>query len=139
MQRLIRFPVKGTFYYAATEAYNLELLQEGQLLTLKTEPENSYDRHAIQVWLPSTDEKHGYLLGYVPRVMSRSLNWQLQHQIIHNLAIIHCKRHGQYLEIDCILQLELAIVDFIFLQLSSSWSLQVARFKRMQRRLLSGK
>jgi hypothetical protein len=46
-------------------------LRPGDTLILKREPDNPYDRHAIQVlW-------QGQLLGYVPRRNNQALAWAL--------------------------------------------------------------
>lgn len=46
-------------------------LRPGDALTLKREPDNPHDRHAIQVlW-------QGQLLGYVPRQNNQALAWAL--------------------------------------------------------------
>ena len=74
MQRRIRFPIKGTYYYAAELAIDMGLLQQGTHLQLRFEPENLYDSYAIQVWLNNSNDEtlfnneperseQGYLLG----------------------------------------------------------------------------
>jgi 2-polyprenyl-6-methoxyphenol hydroxylase-like FAD-dependent oxidoreductase len=46
-------------------------LRPGDMLILKREPDNPYDRHAIQVlW-------QGQLLGYVPRRNNQALAWAM--------------------------------------------------------------
>ncbi len=46
-------------------------LRPGDTLTLRREPDNPYDRHAIQVlW-------QGQLLGYVPRRNNQALAWAM--------------------------------------------------------------
>ena len=62
-------------------------LRPGDMLILKREPDNPYDRHAIQVlW-------QGQLLGYVPRRNNQALAWAMdqnpqlsdQHNVERNL------------------------------------------------------
>ena len=50
-------------------------LRPGDTLILKREPDNPYDRHAIQVlW-------QGQLLGYVPRRNNQALAWALDQNL----------------------------------------------------------
>ena len=57
---LARTHVAGTAYYDAEAA--ADRLRPGQRLTLRRQPENRYDTHAIEILGPE-----GHKLGYVPR------------------------------------------------------------------------
>jgi len=150
MQRRIRFPIKGTYYYAAELAIDSGLLQQGNHLQLRSEPDNPYDRYAMQIWLDhSTDgsqfnseadkSEQGYLLRYVPKSMSRELNKQLQHYNAYNLDVIHLAKFGKSIEIDCVLQLEQPLLPFIYLNLLATLSKNVMSIKRWKRRFFSHK
>jgi len=82
-QYLKHFLVRGTQYYDLLKAW--DQLRIGQELTLKPEPDNPFDHHAIQIW-------HGeHMLGYVPRSenrhMSKLLNagWQPYEVLVQSL------------------------------------------------------
>lgn len=148
MQRRIRFPIKGTYYYAAELAIDMDLLQLGSHLQLRFEPENLYDANAIQIWLNNSDDKalfnsdsekseQGYLLGYVPKSMSRELNKQLHHYSAYSLDVINLAKFGKSIEIDCVLQLEQPLLPFIYLNLLATLSRNVMTFKRWKRRFFS--
>ncbi len=62
---LTHFHVAGTQYYDLLEAW--KDLKVGAELKLVTEPENRYDRHAVQVW------HQEFMLGYIPRSENRHM------------------------------------------------------------------
>jgi hypothetical protein len=79
-------PVKGVYFYETDAVENHGLLTPGAALILKPEPENEFDRHAVQIWLngfpnslPHSSPHSPCLLGYIPRSHSRRIAWLLQH------------------------------------------------------------
>ena len=144
MQRKVIFPIKGTFYYAADEALKSGFLDLQSHLLLKPEPNNEYDPYAIQIWLvPEQDNpasatlNHGgYLMGYIPRVMSKQLSLTLNAQPTIHLHITHLARSGKQIEIDCELTLTLPFWPFLILKLLSLWSLTTTKGKRLTKTLI---
>ena len=76
-------PVKGVYFYETDAVENHGLLTPGAIVTLKPEPENEFDRHAVQIWLNSSP----CLLGYIPRSHSRRIAWLLQHAQLKSAEI----------------------------------------------------
>lgn len=79
--------VKGTYYYSADQCESQGKLWAGKPLELRAEPDNEYDKFAVQVWLPKTDSQRAYLLGYLPRKHSQRLSTYLQRGWILNSKI----------------------------------------------------
>jgi hypothetical protein len=74
-----RFPIKGTYYYAAELAMTQHRLTTNATLQLQAEPDNLFDPYALQIWLPSHHPNlPGLLIGYVPRQLARMLHQTLQ-------------------------------------------------------------
>ncbi len=160
MHRQIKFPIKGTFYYAAELAMEQDLIDPETRLMFIAEPDNCYDQYAIQIWLPSqadtsittnssadastdTHAKPGYLLGYVPRTMSKQLSRILQAQPsleaepTLDLKVVHRARMGKRIEIDCLLSLEQSLLPYLYLASLSMLSIQLHNLKRFTRNLFN--
>lgn len=146
MHTFLQFPIKGSFYYSSNLAYDLDLLKPMTRLVLKAEPDNVYDLFARQVWLPTplkpaqqiqqnNENTEGYLLGYIPKVMTARLDELLKTHEIKSLKLHSCTRHGQYIELIATLELELSLMNFITLKFLALWSLEIAKFKTLRRRL----
>ncbi|MBN2864541.1 MAG: HIRAN domain-containing protein [Thiotrichales bacterium] len=69
MSHLYRFPIKGSYYYAADKAFTQQLLTVGNTLYLHPEPDNEHDGNALQIW--TQPNAQGYLIGYVPRQLAK--------------------------------------------------------------------
>lgn len=67
----LRFGIAGFSYYEGAIAF--KHLEIGTVLTLKREPTNTYDKHAIEIYY--NDLK----LGYVPKQESRKLSLLLKY------------------------------------------------------------
>ena len=67
----LRFSIAGFSYYEGAIAF--KSLEIGTTLTLKPEPTNTYDKHAIEIYF--NDLK----LGYVPKQESRKLSLLLKY------------------------------------------------------------
>lgn len=149
MLRTIRFPIKGTFYYAAELALESHLIQKNTLLYFKAEPDSAYDKNAIQIWLPthfhsaendppplllSTKHTptftHGLLIGYVPRLLAPTICKQLKHASTLNPQVIHRGKKGKIIEIDYELSLQTGWIANIQVQLISFWIRQTTRLKK---------
>ncbi len=76
-------PVKGVYFYETDAVENHGLLTPGAIVTLKPEPENKFDGHAVQIWLNGSS----CLLGYIPRSHSRRIAWLLQHAQLNTAEI----------------------------------------------------
>lgn len=137
MQRLIKFPIKGTYYYSAADALKLDCLNLNSQLSLIAEPDNYYDKFAIQIWLKiPQNQSNGYLLGYIPKVMSKRLSLYLKHAPAE-LQITHLAQRGKHIEIDCYLTIEEKLMPYLTLRFLGIWSLTLAKGKRIRRRLFS--
>ncbi len=56
MLQSYQLPIKGTFYYAAEIAFDENLLTSNTALQLLPEPDNGYDRYALQIFLPTMQD-----------------------------------------------------------------------------------
>lgn len=141
MQRTLNFPIKGTFYYSADLAMELDMLQQNALLHLVFEPENIYDEFAIQIWLdhsPTEDLKScDYLIGYVPKILSKPFNNLLVNYQVKSLNVSHLAKHGQFIEVDCRLVIEQPFMKFVYLFSLATLSQQTQFLKRLKRRWYS--
>lgn len=139
MSRQIQFPIKGTFYYSAELALDLDLVQQGTLLKFRAEPDNRFDQFAIQIWLPTKSEEteSGYLLGYVPKVMSKKLSLALQKKPHTGLNVTHIAQRGKYIEIDCLLSIQQPVLPHLYLSILSAFASKMHRLKRLTQNLLS--
>lgn len=64
--------IAGIQYYQAEQVW--KRLDQGEVLVLKREPKNQYDKQAIEVYW--RDQK----LGYLPRTQNYTINQMLQNQ-----------------------------------------------------------
>ena len=102
-------PIKGLHYYYAKDLWQAGLLTESSLLKLEPEPDNPYDRYAVQVYL-ATDLKTTEntteiatekptkqptpatnLLGYLPRQNAPWSHYLLTHHQIITVKIHQTK------------------------------------------------
>ncbi len=150
MLQSYQLPIKGTFYYAAEIAFDENLLTNNSVLQLLAEPDNGYDRHALQIFLPTTQDSSsnrvpsiealntdnpGLLLGYVPRQLSTIISRQLNSSCTYSLQVIHKARLGKRIEIECLLEMQLSWFTALNLRLRIIWVQQLNRLKRVQRYL----
>lgn len=141
-----QFPIKGTFYYAAEIAFDENLLTNNTALKLVAEPDNAYDRHALQIFLPTTQDSAnnapsidalntdtpGLLLGYVPRQLSPIISRQLKVPFTYSLQVIHRARLGKRIEIECLLETHLPWFTALNMRLLTIWVQQLKRLKKVQ-------
>lgn len=153
MKRCIQFPIKGSFYYSADMAMDLSLLHPGEPLKLQAEPDNIYDKNAVQIWLPKSIQacfedndsnknaiiSHGLLLGYVPRTLAPKITFYIQHQDPLEVTVRHCARLGKQIEIDCQLTINLAWLHYLNLMIHAKIVTQLHRLKRFKQRLFLNK
>lgn len=165
MKQEIRFPIKGTYYYSAGLAIELSLLPPLQTLNFELEPENYYDANAIQIFLPKLLQSHsttdnnssailqqttdnGLLLGYVPRLLAKRLNKQIQQQLVSRPQVCHCTKVGNLIEIDCRIEVDQALpnglpglvqarINYIQLFLLALFTSKIHNIKRWQRRFFT--
>lgn len=131
MNKLIHFPVKGTYYYAADVAIEQALIQPNVPLTFKSEPNNPYDKHAIQIWLPTQEQPtQGLLLGYVPRQLAPIIEHHLQKHPNLYPRVIHKASMGKTIEIDCALLLETTWQEQISLTITNFWVKVIHRLQK---------
>ncbi|BCN93895.1 hypothetical protein THMIRHAM_16800 [Thiomicrorhabdus immobilis] len=141
----MQFPIKGTFYYAADMAIELSLLAIDETLRFQLEPENPYDENAVQIWLPKAvhayiknhskqEMTHGLLLGYVPRSLAPKIASHVQHPESLDLRIKHYAKHGKQIEIDCLVTIDQAWLNYLSLLIHSKFISQIERFKRFKQR-----
>jgi hypothetical protein len=150
MLQSYQLPIKGTFYYAAEIAFDENLLTNNSVLQLRAEPDNGYDRHALQIFLPTTQDSSsnrvpssealnrdnpGLLLGYVPRQLSPIISRQLNSSCTYSLQVIHKARLGKRIEIECLLEMHLPWFTALNLRLLIIWVEQLKRLKRVRRYL----
>jgi len=69
----IRFNIAGFSYYEGAIAF--KKLKIGKVLTLKLDPTNTYDKHAVAIYYKD------YKLGYIPRDKNRQLSLLLAYDI----------------------------------------------------------
>ncbi len=140
MQHTIRFPIKGTYYYAAELALESEWLQPNTLLILIAEPDNPYDQNAIQIWCPNPDADNPskLLIGYVPRALAKQLSPYLkvmpQEGCPLHAQVIHRVKSGKQIEIDCQIQLNFSWRTLIKVQWLCFWLRQQQRFIYFKKR-----
>lgn len=108
MKTTLRFPIKGLFYYSAEQLFDLHLISEGRHLQLVLEPENRFDKNAIQVWLKLPKEE--FIVGYIPRQLAKIFCQQLSgEQIIALSNRISWHLHkGKLMEIELRIETELS-------------------------------
>ncbi|MGE4501206.1 MAG: HIRAN domain-containing protein [Hydrogenovibrio sp.] len=101
-------PVKGVYFYETDAVENHGLLAPGAVVTLKPEPDNEFDRHAVQIWLSGSPNSPPFspfspysscLLGYIPRTHSRRIAWLLQHAQLKTAEIesVYRQYHRLYI------------------------------------------
>lgn len=149
MKRRIQFPVKGSFYYSADMAMDLSLLKPDEPLKFQLEPDNIYDKNAVQIWLPKSvqacfeDNKdiedalisNGLLLGYVPRTLAPKMVFYVKHQGPLEVTVRHCARLGKQIEIDCQVTINQAWLHYLNLMIHAAIVNQLYRLKRFKQRL----
>ena len=138
MQRELNFPIKGTFYYSADLAIEMGLLKEHSILHFVLEPDNIHDIYAMQIWL---DIQHSgnlkskeYLIGYVPKILSKPLNKLLESYEVTGLKVSHLAKHDQFIEVDCKLIIQQPLIKYIYLLSLAKLSQQSQFLKRLRRR-----
>ncbi len=150
MLQSYQLPIKGTFYYAADIAFDEDLLTNNTALQLRVEPGNAYDRHALQIFLPTppilldnspptigvlNTDNPGLLLGYVPRQLSPIICRRLESPYKYSLQVIHSAKLGKRIEIECLLKIQLPWFSALNLRLLTIWVQQLKQLKRLQRYL----
>lgn len=102
-------PIKGWGFYQGPHLWQTGKLQLTSSLSLQAEPDNPFDRYAVQVYLnltpnlknPNTHDKA--LIGYLPRESAAFMQYLLLQQQIKNIKISQTKTKLPYqiiLEID---------------------------------------
>lgn len=154
MKRTIQLPIKGTFYYSAFLAMQDELLNNGTALILIPEPENTYDRYALQIWLPISQNinnqeqpgmfksellepgllEPGLLLGYVPKSLSKNFHTLYTNNQLTDLHIIHAAQQGKRIEIDCQITIYQAWLPYLSLFIQSKLIAKLYLLKRTKER-----
>lgn len=150
MRKQIQFPVKGTYYYAADLALNEGLIHVNTPLQFIPEPNNAYDSYAIQIWLPlpsplpatnttqmQKQPQSGYLLGYVPKVMSRPVSKALHASLTQDLIVAHHAQLGRRIEIDCLVSVEQNLFPYLYLATLAYLTKQLYLARRTTTRLLN--
>lgn len=139
MKHRYRFPIKGSYYYSADQAFEQQLLQIGKTLSLRAEPDNSYDYHALQIWTGTikdsneNDDLYGYLIGYVPRQLAK--RW---HSIINDsttLTLTRANAKGKLLRLECEIELSLNWLQHLQLISLALWLRQQYALKGWWRSL----
>lgn len=139
MKHHYRFPIKGSYYYSADQAFEQHLLQVGKPLKLRAEPDNPYDSCALQIWTgPIHDQNktangYGYLIGYVPRQLAK--RWQ---PIIHDstkLILTRANAKGKLLRLECEIELSVNWLQHLQLISLALWLRQQYTLKTWWRRL----
>lgn len=140
MQQIIHFPIKGTYYYDADEQLKLGNLNLESNVLLVLEPCNEHDPFAIQIFVKHKTQSPAqkYLLGYVPKVLAKTMTRKLHFDKVENLRITHIAKHGKFIEIDCQLALHEPTLFYLYLLILSTISRQQVLFKRLKHRVLLG-
>ena len=131
MAQLYRFPIKGSYYYAAQEAFKQQLLTVGATLYIQPEPDNTHDSNALQIW--TQPNKQGYLIGYIPRQLAK--HWQplfAQTSGKKNHLSVRLTRSlakGKQLRLECEVQLTLSWLQRLH---ALSWSHWLCQRQRAQ-------
>ncbi len=124
MIKTIQFPIKGTFYYAAELAIEMQNLSLNVPVKFKREPNNPYDLHAIQIWSSHSvqeDTSSQLLLGYVPRALAKQLSPSMQAGIQYIPCITHLAQKGKQIEINCQIQVNFSWFITLKIQLICFW------------------
>jgi len=136
----VQFPIKGTYYYAAELALESDWIVQKTRLILKAEPDNPYDKHAIQIWCahPDKNSSSELLIGYVPRALAKQLRpyleiAQKQNALFH-AQVIHKAKIGKQIEIDCQLQLSFSWLNKLKIQWLCFWIKQQQVLKKLKNR-----
>ncbi|HHT00294.1 MAG TPA: hypothetical protein ENK73_05490 [Thiomicrospira sp.] len=146
MKRTIQFPIKGTFYYSASMALDLSLLKPDETLCFQLEPDNEFDKNAIQIWLPKSVQAcfenqtdtlitHGLLLGYVPRTLAPKLRFYIKQNQVIELKVRHYASLGKQIEIDCQVTIDQAWLAYLSLFIQAKIVSHLHRLKRFTQRL----
>ena len=151
MQKIIKLPIKGTFYYSAEIAMQAGLLSKNTVITLNPEPENAFDGYAVQIWLPISADKnnsqidskselktelneHGLLLGYIPKMLSKRIYNLFSNHFISDVHIIHAAQQGKRIEIDCQIIIDQAWLPYLKLLIQSQVVSKLYLLKRTKER-----
>jgi hypothetical protein len=133
LRRQYRFPIKGSYYYSADQAFQQGLLFVGQTLQFKLEPDNAHDSHAMQIMVNPQPED-GYLLGYLPRQLA--LYWQpiLKDKLQNapdntRLTLYKSIAKGKLLRLECACELELNWLQHLHFLWLCFWIRQTHRLK----------
>ena len=149
MKRRIQFPIKGAYYYSADMAMDLSLLHQDEPLKFKLEPDNHYDKNAVQIWLPkniptcledNNDKEdivmsHGLLLGYVPRTLAPKMVFYIQHKDPIELTIKRAARRGKQIEIDCQVTINQAWLPYVRLMIHAAVVTHLHRLNQFKQRV----
>lgn len=103
MLKCEELPVKGVYYYSASQANENHQLFPSQALTLMAEPDNAFDRFAVQVWL---NPPNILLLGYVPRTHSQKIAYLLARNKIRRVTLSRAQEYYQRLWLDMSIEYE---------------------------------
>lgn len=134
MRVKLRFPIKGLFYYSAEQLFDLQLIQPHHHLTIQLEPNNRFDRNAIQLWLILPEKT--FLVGYVPRQLAKIIRQGLSDQQILKLEnrISRAARAGKWMEIELELNLSLNWQQAMKATLFALWLRQKHNWQRLRKR-----
>lgn len=147
MMRSYRFPIKGSYYYDAADAFQQGMLPVKTELTLKLEADNPHDANAIQIWLPvhtdsgaenhsdNSDNPSELLIGYVPRQLAKRWHPKLRTLSKPTVRLVTSKAKGKLLRLECEMALPLGWTDHLCSLLWSLLTLWKQRLKQL--RLLS--
>lgn len=132
MKTTLRFPIKGLFYYSAEHLFDLHLISEGRHLQLVLEPENRFDKNAIQVWLKLPQKE--FLVGYIPRQLAKIFRQQMREKEIIALSnrISWHLHQGRLMEIELRIETELSWDASIHATLFSIWLRQKHQWQRFK-------
>ena len=139
MKKCYRFPIKGSYYYSADQAFEQQLLQVGKTLNLRAEPDNSYDRHALQIWTGTIKDNsengdlNGYLIGYVPRQLAK--RWRSIMNDSTTLTLTRANAKGKLLRLECEIELSLNWLQHLQLTSLTLWLRQQYALKGWWRSL----
>ncbi len=122
MTDTFQFPIKGLYYYAAEQALESQTLHLNAPLILIPEPDNPYDPHAIQIYSLNPASQHPqFLIGYVPRILAKTLSPLIQSGHTYQLYTTHITQTGKQLQIQCQLHTHTSWLFALNTQLRCLW------------------
>ncbi|MBN2646203.1 MAG: HIRAN domain-containing protein [Thiotrichales bacterium] len=132
MKVTLRFPIKGLFYYSAEQLFDLHLISKGRHLQLVLEPQNGFDKNAIQVWLKLPQQE--FLVGYIPRQLAKIFRQQLSGEQITALSnrISWHLQQGKWMEIELRIETVLSWHASIRATLFAIWLRQKHQWHRFK-------